>query len=183
MARPPRSEPGRASLLLPGIRGSQSSVHGRTGARGSGGSRNRRGSGCAQTVSGSFCPGRILLLCLPSMQLFPYAPPSLVSDRFLAIAVWPAILLIVAMSWRLQPLLRTGLLLIIALTWTAQTAKHPLDWRSPEVLINNDLRAYPGYSMPAAYKIFDIQLPQRLYGDAIKTAGSIANPLTKDALV
>ena len=124
-----------------------------------------------------------LLLCLPSMQLFPYAPPSLVSDRFLAIAVWPAILLIVAMSWRLQPLLRTGLLLIIALTWTAQTAKHPLDWRSPEVLINNDLRAYPGYSMPAAYKIFDIQLPQKLYADAIETAGSIANPLTKDALV
>ncbi len=124
-----------------------------------------------------------LLLCLPSMQLFPYAPPSLISDRFLAIAVWPAILLIVAVSWRLKPLLRTGLLLVIAATWTAQTAKHPLDWRSPEVLVNNDLRAYPGYSMPAAYKIFDIQLPQKLYGDAIETANSIADPLTKDALV
>jgi hypothetical protein len=124
-----------------------------------------------------------LLLCMPSMQLIPYAPPSLISDRFLAIAVWPAILLIVAMSWRLKPLLRTALLLVIAITWTAQTAKHPLDWRSPEVLIDNELRAYPGYAMPAAYKIFSVQLPQRFYGDAIETAGSIANPQTKDAMV
>ena len=124
-----------------------------------------------------------LLLCLPSMQLVPYAPPSLISDRFLAMAVWPAILLIVATSWRLKPLLRTGLLLVIALAWTAQTAKHPLDWRSPEVLIDNELRAYPGYSMPAAYKIFDVDLPQKLYSDAIETAAGIADPKIRDAMV
>lgn len=123
-----------------------------------------------------------LLLCLPSMQLLPYAPPSLISDRFLATAVWPAILLIVAISWRLKPLLRTGLLLVIAITWTAQTVKHPLDWRSPEVLMDYELRSYPGYSMPTAYKIFNVQLPQGLYGVAIETAGTIANPQIKDVM-
>ena len=124
-----------------------------------------------------------LLLCMPSMQLIPYAPPSLISDRFLAIAVWPAILLIVALSWQLKPRLRVTLLLVIAITWTGQTVKHPLDWRSPEALIDNELRAYPGYSIPAAYKIFDVQLPQRFYGEAIETAGSIANTQIKDAMV
>ena len=131
----------------------------------------------------AFALAVFLLLCLPSMQLIPYAPPSLISDRFLTIAVWPAILLIVAMSWRLKPLLRTALLLVIAITWTAQTAKHPLDWRTPEVFIDYELRAYPGYAMPAAHKIFNVQLPQGLYGDAIETAGSIANPQIKDAMV
>jgi tetratricopeptide (TPR) repeat protein len=120
---------------------------------------------------------------MPSMQLIPYAPPSLISDRFLFIAVWPAILLIVAGSWRLKPLLRTGLLLVVAISWTAQTIKHPLDWRDPQVLIDNELRAYPGYAMPAAYKIFDVLLPRGLYGDAIEAAGTIANPQIKDAMV
>ena len=62
-----------------------------------------------------------LLLCLPYMQLIPYAPPSLVSDRFLALAVWPAVLLIVLLAWRLQPIPRVALLLAIALSWSVQT--------------------------------------------------------------
>jgi len=117
------------------------------------------------------------------MQLFPYAPPSLVSDRFLTIAVWPVILLIVAISWRLKPLLRTSLLLVVAVSWTAQTAKHPLDWRSKEVLIENEFRAYPGYSMPAAQKTFSLHLPLGLYGEAIETVNSIANPQVKYVMV
>ena len=124
-----------------------------------------------------------LLLCLPSIQLIPYAPPSLVSDRFLTIAVWPAILLIVAMSWRLKPLLRTALLLVIATSWTAQTVKHPLDWRSAEVLMDYESSSYPGYAIPAAYKIFNFQLPQGHYAVAIETAGSIANPQIKDVMI
>jgi len=130
----------------------------------------------------AFALAVFLLLCLPSMQLFPYGPPSLVSDRFVAVAVWPAILLIVAMSWRLKPLLRTGLLLVIAVAWTAQTAKHPLDWRNKETLIDTELRAYPGFYMPAAQKIYDIQLPKGLYGEAIETANNIANPQIKDVM-
>ena len=44
-----------------------------------------------------------LLLCMPYMQLIPNHPPSLVSDRYVALAVWPAMLLIVALAWRLKP--------------------------------------------------------------------------------
>jgi len=41
-----------------------------------------------------------LLLCMPTCKLMPYAPLSLVSDRFLALAVWPVVLLIVTLAWR-----------------------------------------------------------------------------------
>ena len=124
-----------------------------------------------------------LLLCMPSMQLIPYAPPSLVSDRFLALAVWPAILLIVALSWRLKPVPRMALLLVIALSWGIQTVKHPLDWRSPEALIDTEFQAYPGYYMPAGHKIFDVQLPKGLYADAIETANSIAVPQVRNLMI
>lgn len=123
------------------------------------------------------------LLCAPSMQLIPYAPPSLISDRFLAIAVWPAILVIVAWSWRLKPLVRMGLLLVFAVAWTAQTAKHPLDWRSVDVLVENELRAYPGYAMPVAYKIFNVDFRQGSYGAALASAGSIADPRIRNAMI
>jgi hypothetical protein len=61
-----------------------------------------------------------LLLCLPSLQLVPYAPPALVSDRWLALAVWPVLLLIVALTWRLKPVPRAIILLVIALAWSFQ---------------------------------------------------------------
>lgn len=130
----------------------------------------------------AFALAVFLLLCVPSMQLLPYAPPSLVSDRFLALAAWPAILLIVVLSWRLGPAPRAALLLIIALTWTYRTFERPRDWRSPEVMADSELRAHPGYYMPAAHKIFDIQLPQGLYGDAIKTVNGIADPEPRNLL-
>lgn len=130
----------------------------------------------------AFALAVFLLLCVPSMQLLPYTPPSLVSDRFLALAAWPAILLIVVLSWRLGPAPRAALLFVIALSWTYQTFERPRDWRSPEVMADSELRAHPGYYMPAAYKIFGIQLPQGLYGDAIETANGIAVPETRNLL-
>ena len=123
-----------------------------------------------------------LLFCLPSMQLIPYAPPSLISDRFLATAVWPAILLIVATSWRLGPVLRVGLLSMMAITWAAQTISYPRVWASPEVLMNYESRSYPGYSVPTVYEIVNVQLPQGLYDAAVETAGSIADIQVRDAM-
>jgi len=67
-------------------------------------------------------------------------------------------------------------LLVIALSWGYETARHPRDWRSAEVLLDAELRAHPGYYMPAAYKIYAIHLPLRLYDDAIETAGNITQP-------
>lgn len=114
-----------------------------------------------------------LLLCAPSLQLVPYALPSLISDRWLALAVWPAVMLLVALSWRLKPMPRTVLLFAIALPWSFQTAERTRDWRSFEALLDADLRVYPGYYMPAMYKIIFVHLPQGLYREAGQTADSI----------
>jgi len=124
-----------------------------------------------------------LLLCMPYIQLIPYAPPSLVSDRFLAIAVWPAILLIVALSWHLNPAPRTVLLLVIALSWGFQTAQHPRDWRSPETFIGTAYRAYPGFYLPAGHIIIGTQLTHALYDDAFETANTIAIPQARDLMI
>lgn len=124
-----------------------------------------------------------LLLAMPSIQLVPYAPPSLVSDRFLTVAIWPAILLIVALSWRLNPLPRMALLLAIALAWSVQTVVHPREWRSPEALIDAELRAHPGHYIPAGYKIFVLELPRGQYDDAMDTANSVSIPQVRNTLI
>ena len=124
-----------------------------------------------------------LLLCMPYLQLIPSSPPSLVQDRYLALAVWPVILLIVALCWRLKPVPRIILLLIIALPWGFQTFKRPCDWRSFEAIIDADLRAYPGYYIPSMYKIITVQLPQGLYLDASETANNIMAPEFRNTMV
>ena len=125
-----------------------------------------------------------MLLCLPYMQLVPYAPPfSIVSDRFLTLAVWPAVLLIVALTWRLKPMPRTALLLVIALLWGWQTVQRPRDWRSLEALIDADVRAYPGYYIPAQHKIIDVQLKRRLHREALETAQSITNREARNIMI
>lgn len=123
-----------------------------------------------------------LLLCIPSLQLIPYAPPSLVSDRWLALAVWPIVLLIVALLWRLKPVPRTIVLLAIALSWGFQSTERTRDWRSFEALLDADLRTYPGYYMPAMYKIIFVQLPQGLYREASETANDIIAPEFRDIM-
>ena len=124
-----------------------------------------------------------LLVSLPYIQLIPNHPPSLVSDRYLALAVWPAILLIVALLWRLKPKHRPIPLLVIALFWGSQTVERPRDWRSMETLYNADLRAYPGYYMPAMYEINNVQLPQGLYAEANKIANGITVPKLREIMI
>ena len=123
------------------------------------------------------------LLCTPYLQLVPYVPPSLVADHFLALAVWPVMLLAVALSWRLQPMPRTVLLLAFALPWSFQTMERPRDLRSKESLIEADFRAYPGHYMPAVFKIIDVQLPRGLYREASVTANSIAAPEIRNIML
>ena len=120
---------------------------------------------------------------MPYLQLVPYALPSLVQDRFLALAVWPAVLLLVALSWRLKPALRTALLLAIALPWIIQSNERPRDWSSNKALLEADLRAYPGYYLPAMYKIIAFQLPQGLFRDAGETASSINALIPRNIMI
>jgi tetratricopeptide (TPR) repeat protein len=116
------------------------------------------------------------------MQLVPHAPPALVSDRYVALAVWPAVLLFVALAWRLNPIPRTALLLVMALLWGFQTIERPRDWQNFEVLLDSDLRERPGYYLPAMYKIVGVELPQGLYRDARETANSITDPDARDIM-
>lgn len=124
-----------------------------------------------------------LLLCLPSLQLIPYAPPSLVSDRFVFLAAWPAVLLLVVLSWRLQPVLRILLLFAIMVAFGYQTTKRPRDWRSHETIIEADFRVYPGNNMLAMNKVFVLQLPQGLFHDAKQTAHGITDPEFRDDML
>lgn len=124
-----------------------------------------------------------LLLCIPHLQIIPYGAPSLVQDRFLALATWPVVLLIVALAWRLKPVPRTALLFVIAILWGFQTIDRPRDWRSFETLLDVDLRANPGYYVPAVYKILGFQLPKGLYREASETASSIKIPEYRDVIV
>lgn len=123
-----------------------------------------------------------LLLCMPYMDLIPHRTPSLVSDRYLAFAAWPAALLIVALAWRLNTVPRTVLLLVIALLWGVQTAERTRDWHSYEALVDADFRAYPGFSMPAMFKS-DIQLSQGLINEAAQTASGITIPEVRDSTI
>jgi tetratricopeptide (TPR) repeat protein len=123
-----------------------------------------------------FALAAFFLICIPYLQLVPYAPPSLVSDRFLSLAAWALIILIVALVWHLKPLLRTILLMFITVLWGFQTIERPRDWRNFETLIDADLRSYPGYYMPATYKITSFQLPRGEFQQAIMLANGIKNP-------
>lgn len=122
-----------------------------------------------------------LLLCVPYMDLIPHRTPSLVSDRYLALAAWPAVLLIVSLVWRLKPMPRAVLLLVIAMLWGMQTVERTRDWHSYEALVDTDFLAFPGYSMPAMYKT-DIQLSQGLVHEATQTAGGIMIPEVRDSM-
>ncbi|MDO8412382.1 MAG: hypothetical protein Q7S51_01185 [Gallionellaceae bacterium] len=124
-----------------------------------------------------------LLLCLPYLQIMPYSPPTLVSDRFLALAIWPVLLLIVSLAWRLKPVPRAALLLAIALPWIFQTVERPRDWRSFEALLDADLRTYPGFYAPALLKITDFQVSRQRHDEAITTANSITIPEAREVML
>lgn len=124
-----------------------------------------------------------LLLSMPYLQLIPYVPPSLAQDRFVSLAAWPILMLIVALSGRLKSLPRAALLLLIILLWGLQTVERTRDWRSFEALLDADLRAYPGYYIPAMYKIIFVQLHHGLHREASETANSITDPEFRDVML
>ncbi len=123
------------------------------------------------------------LLCLPSIQLIPYQPPSLVSDRWLALAVWPSTLLIVALAWHLKSAPRAVLFVVIGLAWGYQSIERSRDWRNLETLIDADVRAYPGYYLPAAHKIIYVQLRRGLRREAIETANTISDTAARNIMI
>jgi len=124
-----------------------------------------------------------VLLCLPYLQLIPYGTHTLVSDRFMFIAVWPVLLLLVSLAWRLRAVPRIALLLLVALPWIYHTVERPRDWRSFDLLVEADVRAYPEYFMAASCKVLYVQLTNGLYRDAIETASHIAVPEVRNMIL
>lgn len=123
-----------------------------------------------------------LLLCMPYMQLLPFKTTSLVADRFLFLAAWPALLLIVLFAWRLKLLPRIILLLAIALVWSYQSYKLPDDWRNEEVNTEKLLAAYPGHYLPAFQKIWG-ELREARYSVATETANKIIVPEYRNMMI
>ncbi|MBI5660404.1 MAG: hypothetical protein HZC43_12870 [Nitrosomonadales bacterium] len=123
-----------------------------------------------------------LLLCMPSLQLVPYRPPSLVSDRFLFLAVWMAVLLLAALSWRLSRFPRSALLLVIALAWGFQSAERTRDWRDAGAMVGADLRAYPWHYTPAFYTIIN-KVSNGLHREASEIANRITSPEIRNAII
>ena len=117
-----------------------------------------------------------LIVCLPYIQIIPNGAPSMVSDRYLALAIWPVILLVVALAWRLNKSTRIALLLAFALAWGSQYLLRPRDWQDFEALIEADAQGFPGYYMPAFYKVTMFQLPRGQFREATETAESISTP-------
>ncbi len=124
----------------------------------------------------------LILLCMPYIQLIPYKTHSLVSDRFLFIAIWPICILIVALSWRLKPIPRGVILLIIFLPWLYQTIDRPRDWDSLESLADKDLKSYPNYYVPIRIKAITVQLADGDYLDASQTVKKIDIPEVRKIL-
>lgn len=122
------------------------------------------------------------LLCFPYLQLIPYVSPSLVQDRYLALAVWPTSLLVVALAWRLSRVPRTIMLLLIILLWGFQTIERPRDWQSFDALVESDFRAFPGYSWPARYRMVN-QLSNGEFFEAEQSAKSISTPEIRNVMI
>jgi hypothetical protein len=123
------------------------------------------------------------LLCLPYLQLLPFGTHSLVTDRFLFLAVWPVVLLMAGLAWRLKTIIRTVLLLVIAIPWIYQTATRTNDWRSLEALVDADMSAYPGHYLPASLKIFHVQGPSGSTREAMETANGITLPAIRNIMI
>ena len=125
-----------------------------------------------------------ILLCFPYMQLIPYSAPSLVSDRFLSLAEWPAMILVVSLAWRLKFAARAVLLLVLALSFGYQTINRTADWRSEDRLWNVDMQSFPGYFMPV-YAWITIQSlgTQESYDSVLKIAHRIDDAYARDVIV
>jgi len=123
-----------------------------------------------------------VLLCIPYIQLVPYKTHSLVSDRFLTLAVWPAAVLLVAMTWRLKPMARSAVLLAIAILWSFQTIDRTRDWRSYESLWEADFRAYPDHYLPAYEVITMYQLTKGSFSEAGEGADNISTPIARSVM-
>lgn len=122
------------------------------------------------------------LLCIPYLQLIPFSTDSLVYDRYLFLSVWPVVLLITALSWRLHPLSRVALLSVLLALFSYQSFDRPKYWASNETLFERDFIAWPENYSLAFDQIIERQLPYTLFREARETASHIAVPEVRNIM-
>jgi hypothetical protein len=127
-----------------------------------------------KTLAG-FAALSFVLFCFPYLQFSPFITHSLVTDRFVFFAAWPVMLLLVALLWKVKPVVRVGLLLVLMLAFTFQTVVRPKDWQSFDRLIEKDALAYPGYYYPVFHTV-EALLARGEYRRAHDLAGMIRDP-------
>jgi hypothetical protein len=123
------------------------------------------------------------LLCLPYTQILPYSTDSLVTDRSLYLALWPILLLLVALGWQLKRVPRLLLLLAVALPWIYQTVERPNDWRGMDTVFDADIRAYPGFYFPLCRKVFWLHDTGNASARDEKLADAIADPQIRNIMI
>ncbi len=122
------------------------------------------------------------LFSVPYTQLAPYITHSLVTDRFLFLAVWPFLLLLVLLAWRLKVVWRVALLGMIVLPWIVQTLDRPREWRDHDTLMGVELKSYPGYYAPLFQEV-EQRLSQGQYGEARAIAETVTDPEIRNIIV
>ncbi|MGC2457221.1 MAG: hypothetical protein WA435_04425 [Gallionellaceae bacterium] len=122
------------------------------------------------------------LLSVPYLQFSSYITHSLVTDRFLFLAVWPLLLLLVALLWRLSVIPRVAIFLLVVLPWIFHTVERPRDWRNYEALMDVELEAYPGYYAPL-FQAVEKYLSQGQYREARQAAERVADPEIRNIIV
>lgn len=123
-----------------------------------------------------------VLLCLPYLQLLPGRPPSLIADRYISLAIWPIIMLIVLFAMRYGRGVRLTVLFTVALAWSAQTIERPKDWVDPASWIYADYQTYPTYYL-TTYIVVNGLAANNKHEEAYRVANTIKHLESKNVLL
>lgn len=123
------------------------------------------------------------LLCIPYLQLMPFSTDSLVCDRFLFLSVWPIVLLLTLLLWRLSFLPRAILLGVLLALFSYQVFDRPKYWASDETLFERDFIASPENSILAYDQILWREIPYSRFREARETADRMAVPEARDVML
>lgn len=122
------------------------------------------------------------LLCFPYLQFIPSKPPSLIADRYISLAIWPIVMLIVLFAMRCRLAIQVAVLLTFAMTWGIQTNDRPRDWVSPESWISADHQTYPTYYL-TTYRVVNGLLATNKHETAYGVANTVEQLESKNALL
>lgn len=118
-----------------------------------------------------FSIAAFLLLCLPYLQIIPAKPPSYVADRYISLAIFPMMLLITSILWRIKASIRVLLICVLVLVFGCQMFTRSSEWEDQNIkFIKSDYMAYPEYYMPTILYLQNSLVENKNFDVAIKAA-------------